>query len=94
MLFFVKDSVFDNGLMQFRTIFSRNSYKTSQDNVIFITTYADIIARARFISDTMILDFLIDSQNPLAMRYGLGEIIRKYVHFNGAIPPLDWPLIY
>ena len=78
------------------TVHTKQFYSISND-VVTINTGEydiDITAIANFSNDTLILMFVLDQQNPYSLQYGTGTMVRKYLPYDGVMPPADWPEIF
>lgn len=96
LVFYVKDHVNDPsmGINELRTIHTNNDYYTSNDTLVISSPDFNINVKMQQKNDTLFLNFNLDQTNPFSMEYGLGSMVRKYVHHTGSVPPNDWPEIY
>jgi hypothetical protein len=84
-------STFCDSIPEPRTIRTINFFKLEADTIYYWTKYYEMRARISMKNDTLIHELIIDSKNPDVMIYGYGTITYKYLKYDGAVPPQNWP---
>lgn len=73
-----------------RTIRSHSSYRIGADTLYLEANIYTIRAKTVIKSDSLLLEIVIDSTNPMSNQYGNGVMIRRYVKYTGIVPPQKW----